>query len=130
MALQNRRTLTSIISKCSQCISVRLISSIKLSSKTSATLSGYTFSLTSGQSTLTKAALNDAAHTPRAAADLSRVTDGETDRLTDTANTGTNSQHLMHSMQPVLGFQFREGKMSGRNMSYTRLMHARKILQT
>jgi len=36
-----------------------------------------------------------AAYTARAAADLSRVTD----RLTDTANIGKNSQHLMHSMQ-------------------------------
>jgi len=37
-----------------------------------------------------------AAYTTRAAADLSRVTD----TLTDTANIGKNSQHLMHSMQP------------------------------
>jgi len=37
-----------------------------------------------------------AAYTARAAADLSRVTDWQT----DTANIGNNSQHLMHSMQP------------------------------
>jgi len=36
------------------------------------------------------------AYTARAAAELSHVTD----RLTDTANIGKNSQHLMHSMQP------------------------------
>jgi len=41
-----------------------------------------------------------AVYTARAAADLSRVTDRRTDRLTDTANIGNNSQHLMHSMQP------------------------------
>jgi len=35
-------------------------------------------------------------YTARAATDLSRVTD----RQTDTANIGKNSQHLMHSMQP------------------------------
>jgi len=38
----------------------------------------------------------NAAHAARAAADLSHVTD----RRTDTANIGKNSQHLMHSMQP------------------------------
>jgi len=37
-----------------------------------------------------------AAYTARAAADLSLVTD----KLTDTANIGKNSQHIMHSMQP------------------------------
>jgi len=36
------------------------------------------------------------AYTTLAAADLSRVTD----RQTDTANIGKNSQHLMHSTQP------------------------------
>jgi len=40
--------------------------------------------------------IRHAAHTARAAADLSRVTD----RLTATANIGNNSQHIMHSMQP------------------------------
>jgi len=40
-----------------------------------------------------------AAYTARTAADLSRVTDRLTDRQTDTANSGKNSQHLMHSMQ-------------------------------
>jgi len=37
-----------------------------------------------------------ATYTARAAADLSRVTDWQT----DTANIGNNSQHLMNSMQP------------------------------
>jgi len=37
-----------------------------------------------------------AAYGARAAADLSRVTDRQTD-----ANIGNNSQHLMHSMQPI-----------------------------
>jgi len=34
------------------------------------------------------------------AADLSHMTDRQTDRLTDTANIGNNSLNLMHSMQP------------------------------
>jgi len=33
-------------------------------------------------------------------AELSRVADKQTDRLTDTAHIGNNSLHLMHSMQP------------------------------
>jgi len=37
-------------------------------------------------------------YTAHAAADLSRVTD----RQTDTMNTDNNSQHLMHSMQPKM----------------------------
>jgi len=58
--------------------------------------------VTRGQRHSAKAAPNDPAHihvayTARAAADLSRVTDRL--RLTDTANIGENSQHLMHSMQ-------------------------------
>jgi len=43
-----------------------------------------------------KAVLNDPAYSAHTAADLSRVTD----TLTDTANNGKNSQHLMLSMQP------------------------------
>jgi len=39
--------------------------------------------------------------TLRAAADFSRVTDRQTDRLTDgQADIGKNSQHLMHLMPP------------------------------
>jgi len=38
----------------------------------------------------------DVAYTASTTTDLSSVTD----RLTDTANIGKNSQHLMHSMQP------------------------------
>jgi len=38
-------------------------------------------------------------HTARAA-DLSHVTDRQTNRQTDTMNIGNNSLHLKHSMQP------------------------------
>jgi len=41
-----------------------------------------------------------AAYTARAAADLGGATDRLTDRQTDPANIGRNSEHLMHSMQP------------------------------
>jgi len=60
----------------------------------------YMYTKTSGQSNLTKAAPNDPAYTARAAADLSCVRDWQTDWLTETANIGKNSQHLLHSMQP------------------------------
>jgi len=58
--------------------------------------------VTRSQRHLAKAAPNDPPHTQHsvytahASVDLSRVMD----RLTDTANIGNSSLHLMHSMQP------------------------------
>jgi len=43
---------------------------------------------TRGQSDLAKAAPNDPAHTARAAAEMSRVVDGQTDRQTPQSSSG------------------------------------------
>jgi len=45
-----------------------------------------------------------AAYTACAAADLSHMTD----RLTDTANIGNNSQHLMHSRDAFDGLLYQQ----------------------
>jgi len=57
-----------------------------------------TESLTSGQSDLAKAVPNDPAHIARAA-ELSRVTDRQTDCRTDAAHIGNNSLHLIMNVK-------------------------------
>jgi len=60
--------------------------------------------ITRGQRHLAKAAPNNPVHTARSVHRTRRrwfkPRDRQTDWLTDTANIGNNSQHLMHSMQP------------------------------